>query len=333
MVSLCKHGIFRRLVLQSTHPSEPEADVPLPRQTAAGNRAWAGQRQDAQTGNRPSIAVVILTHNEEANLHHCLASVQWADELLIVDSCSEDGTLAIAQAWGVRTLSHKMQPFIISEQRNYALDAGNLAADWILFIDADEIVTDALRRELCQTLATAPTEVVGYRLTPKFMFLGRWLRHAQGYPLWHDRLLRRGQVRFGGGVWESFDLVNQTHAVIGYLQEPYIHNSINKGIGEWLTKHSRYATVEALDILVTLGYAVDDTSYTERTTRKRLLRTATAFVWPLRPLLRFLVMYIWRRGFLDGFPGLLYSLMIAWYEFVIVLKVIEFRRRRQGLPI
>jgi len=280
-----------------------------------------------------SIAVVILTYNEETNLSACLAAVRWADDLLVVDSGSQDGTLAIAQTYGARILVHQAQPFLISAQRNYALEAGGITTEWVLFIDADEIVTDALRNELQQAIAAAPTNLIGYRLAPKFMFLGSWLRYCQAYPVWHDRLLRNGHLRFTGGVWESFDLTEQTNVTIGYLQEPYLHHSVNKGIGDWLTKHSRYATAEALDILATLGYPVDDPLYTQRTVRKRALRNLAAFFWPLRPLLRFLVMYIGQRGFLDGVPGLLYSLMIASYEFVIVLKVIELRRRRQGLPI
>lgn len=282
---------------------------------------------------RPLLAVVILTHNEEANLATCLASVQWADELLIVDSGSQDQTLAIAQRYGIRTLVRKAKPFLISEQRNFALDAGGLTAEWILFIDADEIVTGALQRELKQVLTMTPATVVAYRLAPKFMFLGRWLRRCGSYPVWHDRLLRNGMLRFTGGVWESFDLTLQHNTAIGYINEPYIHNSVNKGIDEWVAKHSRYASAEALDILTTLGELPDERQPVQRTMRKRRLRTIMAYFWPLRPIVRFFVMYVWQRGFLDGWPGLLYSLMIAAYEFLIVLKIIELRQRRQGLPI
>ncbi len=291
----------------------------------------AEKTQHATTA--PSIAVVILTYNEEVNLSACLTAVKWADEILVVDSGSQDQTVAIAQAEGIRTLTRRATPFLISQQRNFALETGELTADWILFVDADEIVTEALRCELQETLATAPTEIIAYRLAPKFMFLGKWLRHCGGYPVWHDRLLRNGQLRFTGGVWESFDLTAQIDAAIGYIEEPYLHNSVNKGIDDWLTKHSRYATAEALDILTTLGEKTADIQPIHRTTRKRGLRTVAAYLWPLRPILRFFVMYVWQWGFLDGLPGFLYSLMITCYEFLIVLKVLELRRRRQGLPI
>jgi len=282
---------------------------------------------------QPSVTVVILTYNEERNLSTCLEAVQWADDLLVVDSGSQDQTLAIAQRYRARILIHQADPFLISEQRNYALDAGDITTEWVLFIDADEIVTAALHRELEQTIAAAPAQLLAYRLAPKFMFLGSWLKYCQAYPVWHDRLLRAGQVRFQGGVWESFALAEPSARVIGYLQEPYLHYSVNKGIGDWFSKHNRYATVEALDILTTLGQPITAPLASQRTTRKRKWRNLAAHVWPLRPLLRFLVMYIGQRGFLDGRPGLLYSLMIACYEFMIVLKVIEFRRRQQGLPL
>jgi len=282
---------------------------------------------------KASIAVVILTHNEEENLPACLASVQWADEILIVDSGSQDQTKAIARSHNIRTLTRRITPFLISEQRNFALQQGGITAEWILFVDADEIITEALRHELQQTLASVSLETIAYRLAPKFIFLGRWLRHCGGYPVWHDRLLRNGELRFRGGVWESFDLTTQSNITIGHIKEPYIHNSLNKGIDDWLAKHSRYATAEARDILTTLGEQIDEGKMHVRTTRKRGLRTIAAYLWPLRPILRFCIMYFWQRGFLDGLPGLLYSLMIVCYEFLIVLKVIEFRRRQQKLPL
>lgn len=283
---------------------------------------------EKKSASMPSIAVVVLTWNEEINLQRCLDSVKWANELIVLDSGSQDRTLEIAKKNGARVLSRQIEPFIISEQRNYALDAGDIHSDWVLFIDADEVLTEALYQKLLEILNNTQKKVVAYRLAPKYMFLGRWLKHCQGYPSWHDRLLRYGKARFTGGVWESFETTGQ----VDQIDEPYLHYSLNKGIGAWFAKHERYATVEAIDILATLGTQIDS-PYNQRTARKRTQRNLAARFWPLRPVMRFIVMYFLRLGFLDGLPGLLYSLMIVCYEFMVVLKVIEFRRREKGLPI
>ena len=283
------------------------------------------------TNEKPSVTVIILTLNEEVNLQSCLDSVAWANEVIVLDSGSQDQTLEIASRNSVKILSHSSDPFTFSAQRNYALDSGKINSEWVLFIDADEVVTDALRIEL-QNIFREPAkhtqEIIAYRIAPKYMFFGRWLKHCQGYPVWHDRLLRYGQARFKGGVWESFE----TTGHIAHLNEPYLHYSLNKGIGEWFIKHERYATVEAIDILNTLNIQVYS-PYRQRTSRKRIQRNIAARLWPVRPIIRFVVMYFFRLGFLDGLPGLLYCLMMVSYEFMILLKVIEFRRRNENLPI
>ena len=279
--------------------------------------------------SKPSIAVVILTLNEELDLQRCIDSVSWADELLVVDSGSQDRTLEIAKKNGARILHRNVQPFMISDQRNYALNHGGLSSKWVLFVDADEVITQPLRYCLIEVLTAAPADVSAFQLTPKYMFMGRWLKHCQGYPSWHDRLVRRGQARFAGGVWEHF----VTNGRVGRIYEPYLHYSVNKGISDWFAKHDRYSTFEAYDIIDTLGSGTSPAMISQRTLRKRRLRDLSARFWPLRPVVRFLLMYFIRRGFLDGLPGLLYCLMIACYEFMVVLKVLELRRRASGLPI
>jgi glycosyltransferase involved in cell wall biosynthesis len=139
------------------------------------------------------ITVVILTLNEEANLQRCLDSTGWAADRVVIDSGSTDATLEIASKNKVRYLVRQAKPFLISEQRNWALENAAIKTEWTLFIDADEVIPERLRQELQQVLATAPAYVTGYRLTPQFMFLGRWLRYCQGYPNWHDRLVRTGR--------------------------------------------------------------------------------------------------------------------------------------------
>jgi glycosyltransferase involved in cell wall biosynthesis len=277
------------------------------------------------------LTVIILTLNEEVNLQRCLDSCNWVANRVIIDSGSDDKTLEIAQANGVRCLVHQTKPFLISEQRNWALDNATIQTEWVLFLDADEVITTALQAELYQIVANRPaSNIVAYRLAPKFMFLDKWLKYSQSYPSWHDRLLKYGEVRYAGGVWEYFVFVHNNEASqIGYVAEPYLHFGFNKGIGDWYIKHERYASAEAKDVLISLGWQAGTIS----TTRKRFLRNLAAHFWPLRPLGRFVLMYIVRRGFLDGGPGLLYSLMMVSYELIVVLKIIELRRRTKNLPL
>jgi len=133
---------------------------------------------------KPTIAIVILTLNEEINIERCILSVNWADEIIVLDSGSNDRTTSIANKHGIKSYIHiQEKPFRISEQRNYALDNCNLSSDWILFIDADEIITKELEREIKFTLLSN-LEFNAYSLTPKYIYLGKWLKLTQGYPNW-----------------------------------------------------------------------------------------------------------------------------------------------------
>lgn len=277
------------------------------------------------------VAVVVLTLNEEKNLHRCLESVLgWAEEVVVVDSGSTDQTCSIGKDSGARVLEHKMSPFYFSEQRNWVLDHGGLGSEWVLFLDADEAMTASLKQKLVVELNSAPQDVVGFQLAPKFIFMGTWLRHTMGYPSWHDRLVRRGRVRFAGGVWEHF----ATDGIILQVDEPYLHFGFNNGIGAWVDRHNRYSDFEARDIEHTWNIKQHgEASHDEfRTSRKRRLRDLSARFWPLRPVFRFAYMLFIRLSFLDGYAGLTYSLMMAMYEFIIVLKVMERKRRHAGLP-
>jgi len=276
-----------------------------------------------------SLGVIILTLNEEANLSLALDSVYgWADEVLIVDSYSSDDTLNIANRYDIRVLQNLCSPFLISRQRNWALENGGMNTDWILFLDADEIITSDLKQVISETLCDVSAEIAAFQLTPKFMFMGRWLRWCVGYPNWHDRLMRVGQVSFAGGVWEHFE----TKGKIGRIEQPYLHYGFNKGFNEWIERHNRYSDFEARDVLETLG--INNDHFGEALTkRRRTLRNLAARFWPLRPVIRFFYMYFWRFGFLDGIPGLLYCMMMGFYEFMVVLKVIEMKRRAMDLPV
>lgn len=266
--------------------------------------------------------MLVLTYNEERNLPGCLASIAWADDILLIDSFSSDKTVEIARAAGCRVVQRKFKDF--ADQRNFGIDHGDWRHDWILHLDADEQVTPALRAEIERV--TASRERAAYRVASKMMFQGRWLKHSGLYPWYQVRLGRRDSLRFvqtGHGQRETLPADR-----VGTLREPLEHYSFGKGLHDWFEKHNRYSTAEALHELaldatepVGVGAVLRSRDGVER---KRALKRLFARL-PFRPTIRFLYMYLWRRGFLDGHAGLTYCRLLAIYEYMIVLKLRERR--------
>ena len=273
-----------------------------------------------------SIAGVVLCLNEAENLPRALGSLAWCDELVVVDSGSIDGSQEVASLLGAKVLVHQQQGhFLITAQRNWALKHGGIQSDWVLFLDADEEISIRCRSAIEQAInRTGAADA--YELTPRYWFLGRWLKRTQGYPNWHPRLVKRGVVGFEGGVWESF-VAGHT---IGRIQEPYEHYAFSKGIDDWLERHRRYADWEAekIDAVLT-GQGAQALA----TRRWQHLRLAMAKAWPLRPLLRFSQKYVLQGGFLEGWQGLLFALLMAGYDLITITKLIQRRRIKRGLPL
>jgi len=272
------------------------------------------------------IACVVLTKNEEQNLPRCLASVIWCTEIVVVDSGSSDRTVEVAATLGARVLVKRPEgAFNIANQRNWALENAGITAEWVLFLDADEEVTPDLRESVIRT-AAMPSGFNCYQLTPRYLYWGRWLKRTQGFPNWHPRLVKRGQVGFAGGVWEHFD----ERAKSGFITEPYNHYANSKGLSDWLARHDRYSTWDAQKIMAFL-----ETGETAAlgTTRKVRLRSWAARLYLLRPIARFAHIYILRLGFLEGPPALVFGLNYMMYEWMTVVKVIERKRSKNGQPI
>ena len=276
--------------------------------------------------SRPTIAGVVLTLNEESNLARALESLAWCDQLFVIDSGSTDSTSSIAQDFGATLLTNiQSDPFLITEQRNWALLQPEVLCDWVLFLDADELISPPLITQIKQCIAH-PNRVTAFYLCPRYWFLGRWLKQTQAYPNWHPRLIRRGFATFVGGVWEQFS----TEAVTSCIHTPYEHYSFSKGIDEWLIRHMRYADRESR-LIVDYLLANNPRIFAEE--RLSNLRYLAARLWPFRPLLRFVQKYFLQLGFLEGWQSLLFCLMMAFYELIIVIKVIQALRTNKGKPL
>lgn len=259
------------------------------------------------------ISVVVLTHNEEFNLPRCLKSVVFSGDVLVIDSGSSDRTVEIAQAAGARVIKRAFDTF--ASQRNFAM-AQDLRFGWVLHLDADEVVTPELQRELTALADDGATPFAVYRVPSRLIFMGRWLRHAGMYPAYQVRFGRADALRFidyGHGQREVQDA-----AQVGTLQAPLDHYNFSKGINDWFQRHLRYARLEALEVRnggrvrLRLTQLLDH----DPTVRRRALKVLAARL-PARSMLRFLYAYILRGGFLDGRAGFHYSRMLAIYQYLI----------------
>lgn len=264
-----------------------------------------------------SISVLLLAHNEEKNLARCLGSVRWCDDLVVIDDFSTDRTVQVASSFGARVVQRAFDGF--ASQRNFGLDNVLFKYEWVLHLDADEVMTPELRREIEETLPGS--EYDAFRIPSKLMLEDKWLKHAATYPVYQVRLGRKTVLRFvqiGHGQREQLD-----PARIGTLREPYLHFPFSKGLEEWFEKHDRYSTEDANEgrALRTSGRVSLRPLFSgDATRRRRALKDLSVWL-PLRPTLRFLYLLVLRRGFLDGRPGFVYCRLMAGYERMIVQKM------------
>jgi glycosyltransferase involved in cell wall biosynthesis len=249
------------------------------------------------------LSVVIITLNEEANLARTLRRVAWADEIIVVDSGSTDGTREIAKSFAARIFVEPWKGF--AAQKNSAL--AKATGDWILSLDADEEVEPALADEIRHTLASNPAEV-GFWIPRKNFFLGRWIRHGGFYPDPKLRLLRRGAGQFEGRpVHEDVRLNGATAKLKGHL----LHHAYPT-LESYLDHMNRYSSLGA------------------QMSAGRKPRGFSIVNIVIRPLLTFFCNYILRGGFLDGREGLLLHLYHAQYVSWKYSKAWEVARADRG---
>lgn len=276
-----------------------------------------------------SVSVLIMTLNEEASLPACLASLSWCDDIVILDSFSTDQTLEIARKAGVRIYQHKYETE--TKQRMYGLKEIEFKHPWVYMPDADEITPDDLRDEMLAIARDPDRPEALFRVRYKNMFMGRWIKHSSLYPTWITRLCRPERVRYERECHSRCVGDGPT----GRLNSHFIHYSFSKGLTAWFDKHNRYSGFEAtesLQILRDRGIPWKDFFSSAPEARRRALKELSYRV-PFRPAARFAYMYLLRGGFLDGWQGYHYCRLLAAYEYMIVIKIQEQRRREHGLSI
>jgi glycosyltransferase involved in cell wall biosynthesis len=271
------------------------------------------------------ISIVLLTKNEELDLPTCLRAIEWCDDIHVLDSGSVDRTTQIALDNGAKLLTNGFKSF--GKQRNFALDNIETRHDWILFLDADEVVTDQFKNAMINAVNNADEETAGFYCCWKMILEEKWLKHCDNFPKWQFRLLRKGRARFRDfGHGQKEDEVN---GLIGYIKEPYLHYGFSKGWSHWIERHNRYSSQEATSRLSNRP-PIRNVLNKHSSIRNVALKSWLSSV-PGWPLFRFFHAYFLNRGFLEGIPGLIYCTNMAYYEFLIQIKIREIKRQQKIL--
>lgn len=267
------------------------------------------------------VSCLILTKNEQVNIKAVLRTLSFCDDIVVLDSMSEDDTIALAKEHpNVRVIE---RPFDDEyKQRNFGLHEIQYKYPWVYICDADERVPEALRDEILKVVSDPNPQHAAYQLRYKNMYLGKWIKHATSYPVWMIRLVQPLNVSYEK---HATDVQPTVKGTIGKLKNHFIHYSFNNGLRHWFIKHNAYSDRESLE-----GVAVRKAGMpafkqmiqSDQTLRRRAIKNLSLFLCG-RGLFRFFYSYILRAGFLDGLAGFHYCAMISMYEYWIELKIKE----------
>lgn len=302
---------------------EPGTSRALGAMPTSGRVRTAGQG----TGKRLfPLSVLILTKDEEVNIADCLSCLQFSDDIVVFDSLSSDRTLDIARSTpNVSVVQRRFDNW--SAHQNWGVQNIAFKHPWVLYVDADERVDDALAEEL-QSLADPEAAYAAVRMRRKDMFMGRWIKHATLYPTWLVRMFRPDKIRYERLVNPVALVDGETARADGHL----IHYPFSKGTVQWFERHNSYSSFEAQEMLKVLAG--------ERRKLRGLLsrdpneRRAVAkdlfYRLPMRPQIKWLYYMFWKQAWMDGMPGVTYARMQYLYEYMISIKARELRRTRDG---
>ncbi len=241
------------------------------------------------------ISVVVITLNEADRIPALLKSAAFADETIVVDSGSTDGTQEVCSSGGARVVTHPWQGF--AAQKQYAMQMA--ASEWILNLDADERISDSLAAELQETILSAPPEVCGFSMPRLSRYLGTWIRHGGWYPDRKVRLVRRGCGQWkGSGLHEKLEVAGK----ILPLASPILHD-VYRNISDQVMTINQFSDIHA--------------------DKHPASGAWFAGVGVLHALGKFLECYFWKLGALDGTAGLVIAMNSAWYVFLKHAKIWE----------
>jgi glycosyltransferase involved in cell wall biosynthesis len=278
------------------------------------------------------VSVIVPVKNEADNLRRCLPALEWADEVFVVDSQSTDDTARVAAEHGATVVQFQFNGSY-PKKKNWALDQLPFAHEWVLIVDADEVVGAELAAEIARTIADDLAD--GYYLNSQYYFLGRQIRHCGYSSCWNLRLFKHRLGRYermpdhtGGraGDNEAHEHVELEGRVLR-LRNVLEHHAYPT-IAVWVEKHNRYAIWEAAMADRFLQKPIPPNIGPVQRFKRRLKKIAWRL--PLRPVVRFIYAYFLRLGFLDGRPGLYFCGLLAFYDFLALANRFEQRTVRQA---
>jgi len=247
-----------------------------------------------------TVSAIVLTRNEEKNIRFCLESLAWCTEIIVVDMQSTDRTKEIAAEFNTIIIDHDIiEAFDVAREKGATIAKG----EWIIFLDADEIIPVSVVNTLKEIISKAQADVI---YLPRInLIMGKWIKHSGWWPDYQPRLYKKGCVTFTSTLHDfmHIDKNAKTYFLPAIENNAFYHfNYLN--LSHFIEKMNRYTSVEA--------------SHIERNSLKlpyvKLLK---------KPLSEFYSRYIKHKGFLDGWHGFILSVMMAMYRFIIVVKYLE----------
>jgi glycosyltransferase involved in cell wall biosynthesis len=278
------------------------------------------------------VSVIIPVRNEARNLPRCLEALTTVGEVYVVDSESTDDTVSIAHSYGAKVVQFHYSGGW-PKKRQWAMDTLPLAYDWVLLLDADEVLTPELVEEIRQ--AIQDPKVAGYRICLQMYFLGKILRHC-GASFWKLSLFRKGRGRFECRLKEQdtsmADMEIHEHVIVDGpttdLRHPLLHHNVDS-LARYIQKHNEYSNWEARVLLEREGEGEQiPASISGTQAQRRRWLKKKLYRLPGSPVLLFLYRYFVRFGFLDGIPGLIYCTFQAVQMFHTKAKIYELRNAR-----
>jgi glycosyltransferase involved in cell wall biosynthesis len=248
------------------------------------------------------LSVIVITRNEERNLADCLISVGWADEIVVVDSASEDKTVEIARRFTQNVYVRPWEGY--SAAKSFALQ--QCTSDWVLWVDADERVTKELAEEIQNVVNKEVGDFVAHEFPRRSFFLGRWIRHCGWYPGYVVRLFRRTAGSFSDSKVHEYLKIDGN---VGRLDHDLLHYT-DPDLRHYFEKFNRYTSLAA--------EGMEDAG--SRFSLAQLI---------VRPAWVFVRMYIIKRGFLDGIEGFILSILSSCYVFTKYAKLWELTVRNK----
>lgn len=276
------------------------------------------------------VSLLIPVRNEAHNLPRCLAAVAWADEIFVVDSASTDGTQEIARSHGAHLVQFAFNG-IWPKKKNWSLENLPFRNEWVFILDADEVLAPEIASELAALIAADGQGKTGFWINRRFMFMGKWLKHAY-YPNWNLRFFKHRLGRYEQivqGATASGDNEVHEHIIVkgetAHLKSEMDHYAF-PSIDVFVEKHNRYSNWEArLQLEGNLKQSTDSVPQAPRVRLIRSLKRLSHHL-PFRPTLRFLYVYIFQNGWLDGREGYYFAKLHGFYEFLSVAKAAELRK-------